>query len=45
MIPFGVNRPERVNNFYIFSQWPLKFDITKFNTSFYRFLLKFLNIG
>ena len=31
-------------NFFIFSQWPLIFDIIKFNTSLYRFLLKFLKI-
>ena len=30
--------------FFIFSQWPLKFGITKFNTSLYRFLLKVLKI-
>ena len=27
-------------NFFIFSHWPLKFDIIKFNTCLYRFLLK-----
>ena len=32
------------NNYFIFSQWPLIFDIAKFNTSLYRFLLKFLQI-
>ena len=28
------------SNFFIFSHWPLIFDIIKFNTSLYRFLLK-----
>ena len=30
------------DNFFIFSQWPLIFDIIKFNTCLYRFLLKIL---
>ena len=33
-----------LNSFFIFSQWVLIFDITKFNTSLYRFLLKVLKI-
>ena len=32
------------NNFFIFSQLPLIFDIIKFNTNLYRYLLKFLKI-
>ena len=30
--------------FFIFSQWPLKFYIIKFNASLYRFLLKILQL-
>ena len=30
--------PYFFNNFFIFSQWPLIFDLTKFNTSLHRFL-------
>ena len=36
--------PYFFNNFFIFSQWPLIFDLTKFNTSLHRFLLKFLKV-
>ena len=36
--------PYCFNNYFIFSQWPLIFVIIKFNTSLYRFLLKFLKI-
>ena len=38
--------PHFFNNYsyFIFSQWPLIFDKTKFTTSLHRFLLKFLKI-
>ena len=34
--------PYSFDNFFISSQWSLIIDIFKFNTSLYRFLLKFL---
>ena len=33
------------DNFFVFSQWPLIFQISNINTSLYRFLLKFFNFG